>query len=64
MLMDDLPDDLRQAFVLTQVLGLPYDQAAKVAGCPVGTIRSRVFRARERLVAALLPTAEEETHVR
>ena len=47
-----LPFDLRQAFVLTQMVGLDYQQAATVAGCPIGTIRSRVYRARERLVTA------------
>lgn len=39
----------RQAFVLTQVLGLSYDEAADAAGCPVGTVRSRVARARREL---------------
>jgi RNA polymerase sigma-70 factor, ECF subfamily len=39
--------------VLTQLLGLPYAEAAEVAGCPVGTIRSRVARARADLVEAL-----------
>jgi len=53
LLLAALPDDLRQAFVLTQVLGLSYDEAARVAECPVGTIRSRIYRARERLVAAM-----------
>lgn len=43
----------REAFVLTQVLGLGYAEAAEVCGCPVGTIRSRVARAREELVAAV-----------
>lgn len=50
-----LPSDRRDAFVLTQVLGLPYLEAADVCGCPVGTIRSRVARAREELVAQLAP---------
>jgi RNA polymerase sigma-70 factor (ECF subfamily) len=45
-----LDDDRRAAFVLTQVLGLHYDEAAEVLGCPVGTIRSRVARARADLV--------------
>lgn len=45
-----LPVDLRTAFVLTQVLGMEYAEAAKVVGCPIGTIRSRVARARGRLV--------------
>jgi RNA polymerase sigma-70 factor (ECF subfamily) len=52
-LVNQLPADQRQAFALTQLVGLSYEQAAKVAGCKVGTIRSRVFRSRERLVAAL-----------
>jgi RNA polymerase sigma-70 factor (ECF subfamily) len=49
----DLDLDRRQAFVLTQLVGLSYAEAAEVCGCPVGTIRSRVARARDDLVAAL-----------
>jgi RNA polymerase sigma-70 factor, ECF subfamily len=48
-----LDADRRAAFVLTQVLGLSYAEAAEVCGCPVGTIRSRLARARADLVAAL-----------
>jgi RNA polymerase sigma-70 factor (ECF subfamily) len=48
-----LTDDRREAFVLTQVLGLGYAEAAEVCDCPVGTIRSRVARARQDLVDAL-----------
>lgn len=48
-----LAGDRRDAFVLTQVLGLGYAEAAQVCGCPVGTIRSRVARARRELVDAL-----------
>lgn len=62
LLVAALPTDLRQAFALTQMLGLPYDAAAEVAGCPVGTIRSRVYRARERLVATL--TEQEDRDAR
>jgi RNA polymerase sigma-70 factor (ECF subfamily) len=51
--MAALDPDRREAFTLTQVLGLSYDEAATVMGCPVGTIRSRVARARADLVAAL-----------
>lgn len=51
--VDALAPDRREAFVLTQVVGLSYDQAAEVCRCPVGTIRSRVSRARADLVAAL-----------
>ncbi len=48
-----LEADRHSAFVLTQVLGLSYAEAAAVCGCPVGTIRSRVARARADLVAFL-----------
>ncbi|WP_254885471.1 sigma-70 family RNA polymerase sigma factor [Streptomyces sp. NA02950] len=48
-----LPYERREAFVLTQMLGLPYAEAAVVAGCPVGTVRSRVARAREALIGEL-----------
>jgi RNA polymerase sigma-70 factor (ECF subfamily) len=52
-LLARLSPDRCEAFVLTQLLGLPYAEAAEVAGCPVGTIRSRVARARADLVEAL-----------
>lgn len=51
-LVDALDHDRRAAFVLTQVLGLQYAEAAAVLGCPIGTVRSRVARARFDLVAA------------
>ena len=47
--LDHLAPERREAFVLTQLLDLSYEDAAAVVGCPVGTIRSRVFRAREDL---------------
>jgi RNA polymerase sigma-70 factor, ECF subfamily len=53
MLLAALSPDRREAFVLTQVLGLSYDEAAGVADCPIGTIRSRVARARGDLAAAM-----------
>jgi RNA polymerase sigma-70 factor (ECF subfamily) len=52
-LVAGLEADRRDAFLLTQVLGLDYAAAAEVCSCPVGTIRSRVARAREDLVRAL-----------
>jgi RNA polymerase sigma-70 factor (ECF subfamily) len=48
-----LADDRREAFVLTQIVGCSYEEAAAVCGVPVGTIRSRVARARGDLVEAL-----------
>jgi len=52
-LMDSIPAERRDAFVLTQLLGLPYAEAADAIGCPVGTVRSRVARARTSLVSLL-----------
>ncbi|MFF7358652.1 sigma-70 family RNA polymerase sigma factor [Streptomyces filipinensis] len=52
-LLDTLPDDRREAFVLTQLVGLPYAEAALVSDCPIGTVRSRVARARASLMAWL-----------
>ncbi|WP_240137106.1 sigma-70 family RNA polymerase sigma factor [Streptomyces sp. MUM 178J] len=48
-----LPAERRDAFVLTQLLGLPYAEAARVCRCPVGTVRSRVARARAMLMDLL-----------
>lgn len=48
-----LDPDRREAFVLTQMLGLSYEEAAEVCACPIGTIRSRVARARALLVDAI-----------
>lgn len=53
LLLEGLDEDRRAAFVLTQVLGLEYAEAAEVCGCPVGTIRSRVARARADLALAI-----------
>jgi RNA polymerase sigma-70 factor (ECF subfamily) len=50
-LLGGLSDDRREAFVLTQMVGLSYQEAAEVAGCPIGTIRSRVARARRDLLS-------------
>jgi RNA polymerase sigma-70 factor (ECF subfamily) len=52
-LLRRLPPDRREAFVMTQVVGMSYAEAAEVCECPVGTIRSRVARAREDLVRAI-----------
>ncbi|MEU8589469.1 sigma-70 family RNA polymerase sigma factor [Streptomyces sp. NPDC048664] len=61
-LLDSLPDDRREAFVLTQLFGLPYAEAALVSDCPIGTVRSRVARARSALMDLLheaeLPAAQ------
>jgi RNA polymerase sigma-70 factor (ECF subfamily) len=51
--LESLSPERRAAFVLTQVLGLAYHDAAEVLDCPIGTIRSRVARAREDLIDGL-----------
>jgi RNA polymerase sigma-70 factor (ECF subfamily) len=55
-----LAPERREAFVLTQVLGFEYAEVAEVCGCPIGTVRSRVARARQDLVVAL----GQQGHVR
>ncbi len=52
-LLDGLDSERREAFVLTQLVGLSYAEAADVCACPVGTIRSRVARARADLVSGI-----------
>ena len=52
-IIDTLDPRRREAFVLTQVVGLSYAEAAQIIRCPIGTVRSRVARAREDLIAAL-----------
>ncbi|MBA9051199.1 sigma-70 family RNA polymerase sigma factor [Streptomyces murinus] len=52
-LLEALPDERREAFLLTQVVGLSYEEAAGFTGCPIGTVRSRVSRARATLERVL-----------
>ncbi|MFJ8041089.1 sigma-70 family RNA polymerase sigma factor [Kitasatospora sp. NPDC096147] len=60
-LLAALPDERREAFVLTAVLGLPYEEAARRTGCPVGTVRSRVNRARAALIRQLTEAERQST---
>ena len=60
-LVAGLDPDRRAAFVLTQLLGLPYAEAAEICGVPVGTIRSRVARARADLIDGLDEGTDEAT---
>lgn len=50
-LLSGLDEERRTAFVLTQLVGLSYEDAAATVGCPIGTIRSRVARARQQLLS-------------
>ena len=53
--MDALPPDLRTAITLREIEGLSYEEIANVMNCPVGTVRSRIFRARDAIAAELRP---------
>ena len=53
--MDALPEDLRTAITLREIEGLSYEEIANVMGCPIGTVRSRIFRARDAIAAELRP---------
>jgi RNA polymerase sigma-70 factor (ECF subfamily) len=50
-----LPDDLRTALTLREIEGLSYEEISVVMGCPIGTVRSRIFRAREAIATNLRP---------
>jgi RNA polymerase sigma-70 factor, ECF subfamily len=53
--IDALSDELRQAIVLREIEGLSYEEIADVMNCPIGTVRSRIFRAREAIATRLRP---------
>lgn len=53
--MEELPEELRQAIVLRELEGMSYDDIAIAMSCPIGTVRSRIFRAREAVAAKLRP---------
>lgn len=56
--VDELSEDLRQAIVLREIEGLSYEEIAQAMNCPIGTVRSRIFRAREAIAARLRPLLE------
>lgn len=57
--IQQLPEDLRQALTLREFDGLSYEEIANVMQCPIGTVRSRIFRAREAIDKALQPLLQE-----
>lgn len=58
--MDALPEDLRQAVTLREIEGLSYEEISEVMRCPIGTVRSRIFRAREAISARVKPMLENQ----
>src|SRR5438105_12300163 len=59
--MEALPDELRQAVSLREIEGLSYEEIAEVMNCPIGTVRSRIFRAREAISARIKPLLENQS---
>jgi len=56
--IDDLPEDLRTAVVLRELEGMSYEEIANAMSCPIGTVRSRIFRARDAIDRKLRPLLE------
>jgi len=56
--MEQLPEDLRTAISLREIDGLSYEEIARIMDCPIGTVRSRIFRAREAIDKELQPLLE------
>lgn len=59
--MEALPEELRQAITLREIEGLSYEAIAEVMSCPIGTVRSRIFRAREAISAKVKPMLENKS---
>ncbi len=62
--MNELPEELRTAIVLREIEGMSYEDIAQSMGCPIGTVRSRIFRAREAIAAQLRPVLGNESERR
>jgi RNA polymerase sigma-70 factor, ECF subfamily len=56
--MEQLPEELRNAITLREIEGLSYEDIATIMNCPIGTVRSRIFRAREAIAEKLRPLLE------
>ena len=59
--MEALPEELRQAITLREIEGLSYEEISDVMSCPIGTVRSRIFRAREAIAEKLKPLLENKS---
>ena len=56
-----LPEELRQAITLREIEGLSYEDIAQAMACPIGTVRSRIFRAREAISARIKPMLDNQS---
>lgn len=59
--MAALPEDLRQAVTLREIEGLSYEEIAELMACPIGTVRSRIFRAREAISTRIKPLLAQQS---
>jgi RNA polymerase sigma-70 factor (ECF subfamily) len=59
--MDALPAELRQAVTLREIEGMSYEEIAEIMNCPIGTVRSRIFRAREAISARVKPLLDNQS---
>ena len=59
--MEALPEELRQAVTLREIEGLSYEEISEGMNCPIGTVRSRIFRAREAISAKVRPMLENQS---
>lgn len=59
--MEALPEELRQAITLREIEGLSYEEIAELMNCPIGTVRSRIFRAREAISEKVKPLLENQS---
>lgn len=59
--MQALPEELREAITLREIEGLSYEEISEAMNCPIGTVRSRIFRAREAISAKVKPLLENQT---
>jgi len=58
--IESLPEELRQAIVMREIDGMSYEDIALAMSCPIGTVRSRIFRAREAIATKLRPIMGNE----
>lgn len=59
--LEALPEDLKQALSLREIEGMSYEEISALMNCPIGTVRSRIFRAREAISAKVKPMLEKQT---
>ncbi len=58
--MESLPEELRMAITLREIEGMSYEEIAEALDCPIGTVRSRIFRAREAISGRIKPMLERQ----